>query len=66
MATSIGLIVMVAVLAAGGVVFLRTSRRNRLGRGQGILALGLGGLVILFLVWMAIMVLVVGPTMRTI
>jgi hypothetical protein len=66
MATSIGLIVMVALFAVGGVLLVRASRRKMLGRGQSILALGLGGLVILFLVWMAIMVLVVGPAMRTI
>lgn len=66
MSTIIGLTVMVALFAVGGVVLRRARRQQKPASWPGIMASALAGLVILFLLWMATMVLVVGPAMRTI
>ena len=66
MTTSIVLILMVTLLVAGGVILLRGSRLKRLDRWQRIILSILIGLGTLFLVWLAIMVFVVGPSMRTV
>ena len=66
MATSIGLIVMVSILVASGVILLRGSKLKRVDRWKKIIFSTLLGVGILFLVWLAIMVFVVGPSMRAI
>ncbi|WP_416140437.1 hypothetical protein ACM26W_08695 [Halomonas sp. HK25] len=66
MTTSIALIVMTAMLAVGGVVLLRAQRQKSPASCPRLVASVLAGLVLLFLLWMVIMVLVVGPHMRTI
>ncbi|MGJ7456314.1 hypothetical protein ACR80S_10375 [Halomonas sp. MA07-2] len=65
MTTSLGLIVMVSLSAVVGVALLRGHGKKRPASWQRLVASVLAGIVILFLVWMAIMVLVVGPGMRT-
>jgi hypothetical protein len=65
MTTSIGLMVLTFFSVAGGVYLLRGSRGKRLDGWQIIVAMGIG-IVFLFLVWMAMMVLVVGPSMRAV
>ena len=57
---------MVTLLVAGGVILLRGSKRKRLDRWQRIIFSTLIGVGIIFLVWLAIMVFVVGPSMRAI
>ncbi|MFO7646958.1 hypothetical protein [Halomonas campaniensis] len=64
MTTSIGLMVMVALLVAAGVVLLRGPRQKEASGLARLVALVLAGLVVLFLVWMVMMVLWVGPQMR--
>jgi hypothetical protein len=67
MTTSIGLIMMVTLLvASGGVILLRGSKLKRLDRWQTIIFLTLTFVGIFFFVWLAIMVFVVGPSMRAI
>lgn len=66
MTTSIGLIVMVTLLAASGVIFLRGAKPRKLDRWQRLVFLAIIWGAILFLVWMAMMVFVVGPSMRSI
>ncbi|WP_302142467.1 hypothetical protein [Halomonas alkalicola] len=63
MATSIGLLVMLALLAAAGVFLLRGPRQKGAFDSARLVALLLAGLVVLFLVWMAVMVLGVGSHM---
>lgn len=64
MTTSIALMVMVVFFVAGGVM-LRGSKVKRLGRWQKIVLSALMGILIVFFVWLAIMVFVVGPAMRS-
>jgi hypothetical protein len=64
MAASIGLLAMLALLAAAGVFLLRGPRQKGAFGLARLAALVLAGLVLLFLVWMAVMVLGVGSHMR--
>ena len=64
MTTSIGLVVMVTLLVASGVILLRGSKLKRSARWQRIIFSTLIGIGIFFLAWLAIMVFVVGPSMR--
>ena len=64
MTTSIALMVMVVFFVAGGLM-LRGSKVKRLGRGQKIVLSAVMGILIVFFVWLAIMVFVVGPAMRS-
>ncbi|MFB9146176.1 hypothetical protein ACFFU2_06540 [Halomonas alkalicola] len=64
MATSIGLLAMLALLAAAGVFLLRGPRQKGAFGPARLVALVLAGLVLLFLVWMVVMVLGVGSHMR--
>jgi hypothetical protein len=64
MTTSIWLVAMVALLVAGGVILLRGSRLKKMDKVQRIVLSTVIGVGILFLAWLAIMVLVVGPSMR--
>ncbi len=64
MTTSIGLMVMVALLVGAGVVLLRGPRQKGAFGLARLVALVLAGLVVLFLVWMAVMVLGMGSHMR--
>lgn len=66
MTAIIGLILLVALLVGGGMFLLRRSRLRRLGRWRIIISSALIGVGIVFLVWLAIMVFVVGPSMRAI
>jgi hypothetical protein len=66
MTMCIGLIVIVTLLFASGVILLRGSTLKRFGRWKIIFFSSLIGVSILFLVWLAIMVFVVGPSMRAI
>jgi hypothetical protein len=64
MTTSIGLILMVTLLVASGVILLRGSKLKKSARWQRIIFATLIGIGIFFLAWLAIMVFVVGPSMR--
>jgi hypothetical protein len=66
MTTSIGLIVMVTLLFASGAILLRGAKLKRLDKWQRIIYSTLIGVGILFLAWLAMMVFVVGPSMRAI
>ena len=56
----------VTLLVASGVILLRGSKLKRLDRWQKIIFSTLICVGIFFLVWLAIMVFVVGPSMRSI
>jgi hypothetical protein len=64
MTTSIGLIVTVTLLVAGGVVLLRGSKSKGLDRWPRILLTSFVLIILFFLLWLAIMVFAVGPSMR--
>jgi hypothetical protein len=64
MTTSMGLIVIVTLLVASGVILLRGSRQKRLSIRKRIIFSTLAGVVVLFFAWLAVMVFVVGPSMR--
>ena len=64
MTTLIGLVAIVALLTFGGVFVLRGSGGRRSRGALGLVGMALVAGAVVFLAWLAIMVIFVGPSMR--
>jgi hypothetical protein len=66
MTTSMGLLVVLVLLASGGWVLLRGTGSGKPAAWRKLVLATLVGIVAVFLLWLTVMVLMVGPHMRTI
>lgn len=64
MTTLLGLVAIVALLTFGGVFALRGSGGRRSRGALGLVGMALIAGAVVFLAWLAIMVIFVGPSMR--
>ncbi|MBL1378017.1 hypothetical protein [Zobellella iuensis] len=64
MTTSLGLILIFTLFLAGGFMLLQGNKNGRATGYHKIIFYALAGVAIVFLAWLAIMVFVVGPSLR--